>query len=214
MILVKCDQGSPEWHAARAGVLTASEFHTMRERLKTGANKGDYSSAAKDLAFLKAAERISGQPLEEGFETWQMKRGHELEPAARRRHEAISGLLVERAGFVLTPDRLFGCSADGLIESDEGSEYKCYIAPEKLRRIWLDDDLSDAIDQVQGCLWITGRKRWHFCLYCPALESIGKDLYWRVVERDEDYIERLEQDLMQFAALVDSFEQRLRQKAA
>ncbi|AOE60405.1 hypothetical protein QZH45_14320 [Pseudomonas corrugata] len=34
-------------------------------------------------AFELAVERIGGAPLDGGFETWQMRRGHELEPEAR-----------------------------------------------------------------------------------------------------------------------------------
>src|ERR1051326_347485 len=45
-----------------------------------GEKVGDWSDAAKDYAFRLAIERISGKPLDEGFETWSMKRGHELEP--------------------------------------------------------------------------------------------------------------------------------------
>ncbi|WP_206208249.1 hypothetical protein [Xanthomonas oryzae] len=44
---------------------------------------GDYSDEAKSYAFRLAIERISGEPLDEGFETFAMRRGHELEPYAR-----------------------------------------------------------------------------------------------------------------------------------
>lgn len=46
---------------------------------KSGPNKGDFTEAAKDYAFRLAFERISGQLMDEGFTTWQMDRGHELE---------------------------------------------------------------------------------------------------------------------------------------
>ena len=35
MILHTAPQGSPEWHAARAGVITASMFATCREKLNS-----------------------------------------------------------------------------------------------------------------------------------------------------------------------------------
>jgi hypothetical protein len=210
MLVINCEQGSPEWHSARAGAITASMFKVARERLKSGPNKGDFTEKAKNYAFRLAVERISGQPLDEGFETWQMRRGHELEPAARAEHETQVGVLVQRAGFVMTDDGWFGASADGLIGADGGSEYKCLVSPEGLRAVLLADDISEFIDQVQGCMWITGRKFWHFCLYCPALESIGRQLYWRRIERDDAYIEALELDLIGFRALVMQSEARLR----
>lgn len=214
MRIVECEQGSESWHQARAGVITASMFRVARERLKSGKNAGDFTEAAKNYAFRCAIERISGTPIDEGFETWQMRRGHELEPAARAAHEAASGEIVFRAGFVLTDCGRFGASADGLIDDDQGSEYKCLVSPEGLRDVLLDNDISKYMDQIQGCMWITGRRRWHYCMYCPALEGVGRALYWRVIERDDDYIEAMESDLIGFMRLVDTYERTLRTQAA
>jgi hypothetical protein len=175
-----------------------------------GRKVGEFSEAAKNYAFRVAIERISGEPLDEGFQTWQMKRGQELEPMARARHEEEAWVIVQRAGLVLTDDRVFGASADGLIGIDEGSEYKCLVSPEGLREILINDDIGEFIDQVQGCLWITGRKRWHFGLYCPALATIGRDFTLKIVERDDDYINDLESDLIEFKGLVDLYESKLR----
>lgn len=214
MKIITCTQGSDEWHAARAGVITASMFKVARQRLKSGPNKGDFTEAAKNYAFRLAIERISGQPLDEGFETWQMKRGHELEPQARAEHELQTGLLVMPAGFVCTDDGWFGASADGLIDQDGGSEYKCLVSPEGLRDVLLANDISEFTDQVQGCLWLTVRKWWHFGLYCPALQSIGRQFTLLPTDRDEAYIEDLERDLLQFRTLVVTYESRLRRPPA
>lgn len=213
MMLIECAQGSEEWHAARAGCITASMFKVARERLKSGKNAGDFTQAAKKYAFTLAIERISGKPLNEGFETWQMKRGHELEPMARARHEEEAGVIVETAGFVTTDDSCFGASADGLIGNDGGSEYKCLVSPDSLMPVLLEDDISEYMDQIQGCMWITGREWWHYGLYCPALESIKLDLHWMEIKRDDDYIEALEKDLIGFRALVLQYESTLRTKA-
>jgi len=250
MILINCDQGSDQWHQARAGCITASMFGVARSRVNgltaqqqvyvsailagkpeaearieaeykaapkaeavrrtlAGEPVGEPSEAAMNYAFNLAVERISGSALDNGFETWQMKRGQELEPMARQRHEEEAGVIVVRAGFVTTEDGVFGASADGLIDDDEGSEYKCLVSPEGLREILLNDDISEFTDQMMGCLWITGRKRWHFGLYCPALSSVGADFTWRVVERDDDYIEAMEADLIEFKALVDQYHAKL-----
>jgi hypothetical protein len=252
VIIHSCSQGSPEWHQARCGVITASMFGVIRkrvgcltdqqqrfveavraghdekgamaaagykakpraegiERALAGEVVGDYSDAAKDYAFRLAVERISGSPLDEQFETFAMRRGHELEPEARFAHEMAASVTVQRAGFVTTDDNAFGGSADGLIGEDGGSEYKCLIDPARLRQVLIDDDTSDFTDQCQGLLWLTGRKWWHFGLYCPALAPIGKELWWREWKRDDDYIERMERDLIAFKALVDENERRLRE---
>ena len=48
-------------------------------------------------------------------------------------------------------------------------------------------------------------------MYCPALESIGLQLWHRRVERDDNYIEQLEMDLVAFERLVSDNENALRQ---
>ena len=210
MIVYEVEQGSPEWHKARAGVITASMFGEIMKRLKTGPNKGDFTSDAKNYAFRLAIERLSGEPLDEGgFDTYAMRRGHELEPLARSEHEVQTGLTDDVAGFIATDDRLFGASADGLIGHDGGAEYKCFIAPDKLRPILFDGDTSDVEAQIQGCMWLTGRAWWHLGLYCPALECVGKQLTIIERKRDESFIEEMEKSLVQFNALVEQIKDRI-----
>jgi hypothetical protein len=217
MRIINCAQGSPEWHGARAGAITASMFWLTREseKLKRGPNEGDYKAAALDYAFKLAIERISGQPLQDDqFETYAMRRGHELEPEARAEHEVMAGVLVERAGFVTTDDGLFGASVDGLLGDKGACEYKCFVSPEKLRTILLTGDLSDCMDQMQGGIWITGVDYFHFGLYCPALRCVGQQFTLEVVQRDDDFIYKLEQDLIAFNRVVVDFEAQLRARAA
>jgi hypothetical protein len=184
------------------------------QRALDGETVGEPSSAALDYAFQLAVERIGGKPLDNGFETWQMRRGHELEPEARMEHEIQTGLIVTQVGLVKTDDGAFGASADGFIGEDGGSEYKCFLAPEKLRSFHIDNDASGIVDQVQGCMWITGRKWWHIGMYCPLLKPVGRQLWLQEFKRDDDYIEKLEEDLWQFKLLVDEYEAKLRSKAA
>lgn len=207
-------QGSPAWLQRRCGVVTASMFKVARERLKSGPNKGEFTEAAKDYAFRLAFERISGELMDEGYQTWQMERGHELEPAARYTHEIETGCVVEQVGFVTDDEGIFGASADGFIGSDTGLEIKCLVSAKGIRKLWFAEDMSDFMDQVQGGMWITGRTNWHFALYCPALATCGKELFLRIVPRDEEYIEVMEQDLRAFAELVDTFHHQLQQPLA
>ena len=206
--------GRTEAHAREIAGYKAAPKAEAVQRAIDGEKVGEWSDAAKNYAFRLAVERISGEPLDEGFETWAMRRGHELEPEARREFEAQTGLLIETAGFVTTEDGAFGASADGFEGDDAGAEFKCFIAPEKLRAFWFDNDAASVMDQVQGGMWITGRKRWHFGLYCPALTGVHKQLWRHTYERDDDYIEALESDLLEFKILVDEYETKLRMEAA
>lgn len=212
MIIYDHPQGSAEWLASRAGVITASKFAEARKRLKSGPKKGGFTEAAEDYAFRVAVERISGAPLDEGFSTWAMKRGNELEPEARAWVEVKLGIFVDVAGFVTTDDEKFGASADGFIDKDGGLEIKCLVDPGRIRNVILSDDISEFMDQIQGGMWITGRKWWQFALFCPALEKIGLQLYTKRVERDDNYINEMELDLLEFERVVSKYEQTLRDR--
>lgn len=199
--------------ALLAGYKTAPRAAAVDAALN-GEIPGDFSEGAKAYSFRVAIERISGEPLDEGFQTWAMRRGNELEEDCRILHESDIGMLVDLAGFVTTDDCVFGCSADSLIGEDGGGEYKCFINPDKLRSIVINDDWSDVIDQVQGSLWLTGRKWWDMCLYCPALEKANKHFIRKRIARDEEYIYQLESDLVEFSRLVDSDYKKLLEKRA
>jgi hypothetical protein len=176
-----------------------------------GEKVGDFSQAAKDYAFKLAVERISGMPLDDvEFSPWQAKRGQILEADARLAYEERNGVLVEEVGFASTEDGEFGASVDGLVNQDGSTEIKCFLSPPKLKSILIDNDIKDCIDQVQGGMWITGRKWTDFILYCPALECIGKHLTVIRFERDEEYITELEKDMHQFNLYVKEIENQLR----
>lgn len=214
VVHISCTQGSEDWFQNRCGAITASMFNTARTKLKSGANKGDYSKAAHDYAFKLAVERISGQLLDDPqFDPWQARRGRELEPTARLAYEERKGVLVEQTGLALTEDRLFGASVDGLVDDDGSVEIKCFLAPSKLKDIILDGDIGDCIDQVQGGLYITGRLWCDFVLYCPALKCVNKDLEIIRIERDDDFIAELESDLLEFNGLVEMYKGKLAKAA-
>lgn len=206
MIILNCNQGSEEWHKARTGCITASNFADCCEPLKNGS----FSAKAKQYAFKLAVERISGELLQEDkFETFEMRRGRELEPEARHLHEEKLDCFVEQAGIIKTDDGLFGASVDGLIGSEGQAEYKCFISPTSLMPILLDGDISACIYQVQGQLWVTCRKWCDFVLFCPALKAIGKELTVFRVNRDEEFIEKMESSLLEFNRLVESYKTKL-----
>ncbi|AJQ88089.1 lambda exonuclease family protein [Xanthomonas oryzae] len=206
--------GLGEKEAAKAAGYSAVPRAAGIAKALRGEPVGDYSDEAKSYAFRLAIERISGEPLDEGFETFAMRRGHELEPYARAELEVQTGLMVQRAGFVLTDDGAFGASADGLIGDDDGVELKCFIDPLRLRRFHIDNDASEVFEQAQGCMWITGRQWWHIGLYCPALAPVGKQLWWKRFERDEEFIEKMRADLLAFRSVVDAYEQDLKRDDA
>ncbi len=201
---VKSGMSSADAMAA-AGYKSAPRAEAI-EKAIAGLPVGDWSDASKNYAFRLAIERLSKAPLgDDGYHPWQAERGIALEEDARRELELRIGDMVEPAGFVMTEDRLFGASADGLVGSDAGAEFKCYLSPSKLRPILLDGSTDDVRDQCQMGMAITGRRRWYFGLYLPALRCIGRDFTMMVIERDDDYIDAMWLDLLDFNCLVEKY---------
>ena len=49
-------------------------------------------------------------------------------------------------------------------------------------------------------------------MFCPALEKIGLQIYTKRVERDDNYINEMELDLLEFERVVSKYEQTLRDR--
>ena len=208
--LIQCEQGTAEWLQARSGVITASRFKDAVDTLKNGHPTAKSVSYAAQVSI----ERVSGKPSDEGFSTWQMRRGTELEPLARMEYEVETGNLASESGIAVTEDNVFGYSTDGFVGDDGLIEIKCPASPEKIIQIWSTGDLSEYIHQIQGGMWITGRKWCDFIMYCPQLETVGKQLFLRRIERDDSFIDEMVEKLLAFKARVDANEEILRKEVA
>jgi len=206
MIFIDCAQGTPEWHAARCGVITASKF---RDATDTTA-KGLPTAKSRLYAAQVAIERISKEPCGDVFNSWQMKRGQEIEPDARMAYEAHTGLMATEAGVVLTDDRMFGYSTDGFIGDDGMVEIKCLVGAEVVIEMWDTEDMSEYMHQMQGGMWIMARKWCDFVMYCPQLSSVGKSLFIRRVMRDDKFIDEMVENLATFEKAVSRNESILR----
>lgn len=196
-------QGSPEWLESRRGVITASQFRVCRDKTK----KGEYSSAAMLYAMDTARERVGG--IAPGvFVNAAMRTGTEQEPFARAAYEARYGVLVDEAGFITTDDRRFGVSVDGKVGDMGAVEIKTLVSSEAIFTAMVAGDVSKYRDQCLGAMWIL-RLRWvDVCLWAPDLAD--NPLRVIRINRDEDEIQKLEDDLMAFERLVSGLESQLR----
>lgn len=209
MIVLNHPQGSDDWLRARLGVCTASRFSDARGKLAKASKNGqagDHNGDAIKYAWLLAVETIAGEPLDETFVTFAMRRGRELEPQARAVYEARTGAWIDEVSLILTDDERFGYSADGFRDDDGLIEIKCPMAADKLGAVWSSPETAhlEYIDQINGGLWITGRKYCDLIVYCPWLAPVGKDLFVKRIYRNEAAIEALESDLVDFMRLVDA----------
>jgi hypothetical protein len=182
------------------------------ERALRGETVGEPSPASERLAATIAVERISTKPYGDTFETFAMRRGKEQEVFARMKYEDRFQVIVDEEGVVLTDDRMFGCSVDGLVHLKGGFECKAPVDLNKVLAILRTGDLSEYRHQIQGCMWITGREWWDFVMPVPDLAILnnGNDLYVQRVLRDDDFIEEMELGLLKFAGRVKQIENFLR----
>lgn len=198
--------GSSEAEAKEWAGYKSKPKAAVIEKALNGEKVGDFTEAAHDYAFQIAVERLSGELLNEPeFDTWQARRGRELEPEARLKYEIATESLVEQTGIAIDHDYIFGASLDGLVDEDGNLEVKCFLSAKKLKSILISRDISDCMDQLQGGMWITGRAWCDFVLYCPILKSINKDLTIIRVCRDQEYIDALSSDMWEFNSLVESY---------
>lgn len=207
MKFIECPQGTPEWHAARSGKITASCFADAISRCsrKSGSREaGDPTAVAERYAADLAIERVSGQPHGEPPKAWVLERGHQMEAAARMFYEARTGSFVTEAGICVTDDGLFGYSTDGLVDDDGLIEIKAPIDSAKILHILATGDTSEYDHQMQGGMWITGRKWCDFIMYVPDLQAVGKDLYVKRVLRDDGFIDEMVWRLAEFDKLVEA----------
>jgi len=243
--IIECEQGTPEWHLARVGVITASMFSTAISTVSTLDDKQrayvDAILAGKDKAEARAIagykadpkaqsvadalagkptvgpssasiaycdelafERISGKPYGDTYQTQAMRRGNEEEMWARARYEELYDVEIVESGIALTEDRLFGYSTDGKVRGQNGGiEIKTPSSTAKLREMVQSLDLSEYEHQVQGGMWIRGWEWVDNIIWMPQLKNVRNELLVKRVYRDDNFIEKMEMELMAFNARVE-----------
>ena len=200
------EQGSPEWLAERLGHCTASNFAKILlpvEKKETAKEKVTRTKYIRKVL----AERLTGKEVDEYFNR-HMERGNEQEPQARFDYEALTGNIVEEVGFLKHESLMAGASPDGLIDNDGGVEIKSVLSTTQLATIDAGKFPKEHTAQIQGNLWITGRQWWDFVSYSPDLPA-PLNVYVFRVKRDEDYIARLEKDVITFLGEVEGLKNKL-----
>ncbi|MYN42689.1 exonuclease [Duganella sp. FT109W] len=189
--------------AAKAGYKVLPSSDLVRRAL-LGEDTAVPSDIAKRYAADLTIERISGSPFGEPARAWVLERGHKMEELARMHYEARMEALVTEAGICLTDDEIFGYSTDGLVDDDGLIEVKAPIDSAKIIEMWVTGDVSEYMHQMQGGMWITGRKWCDFLMYAPDLAAINKDLYIKRVMRDDAFIDDMVLRLAKFDAMVEA----------
>jgi putative phage-type endonuclease len=201
-------QGSPEWHTARLGKLTASRMADALARTKTGWGAGRANLLAELLV-----ERLTGEPSDR-YVSPAMQWGIDNESLAADTYAFRTDADLTVAGFVDHPSiAMSGASPDRLVGADGLLEVKC-----PLTATHLDTVLSGAIParyltQMGWQLACTGRAWCDFVSFDPRLPG-GMRLFIRRVRREELHVPELEREARVFLGELDAKMARLDEACA
>lgn len=183
MEVFDCIQGSPEWHACRAGVPTASNFAKIMAQSAERKGRADYM-------LRLAGEIITGKPAET-FTNAAMERGREMEAEARDYYAFARDAELQLVGFIKNHGA--GASPDAL-NGDRGLAQFKTAEPHILIPMLLKNDFPNSHKaQCQGELWVLERDWTDLCIYWPGMPPL-------IVQagRDEAYIRELAAEVERF----------------
>lgn len=193
---VVAEQRTEAWYESRRGRATASRFYDIIAKTRSG-----YASTRMNYRAELTIERLTGQSIDM-YQNAAMQWGTDTEPLARTTYMLTTGNFVTECGFYAHNEIACGASPDGLIEEDGTIEIKSPNPATHIETLRLGSIPVRYIPQVQGQLWITGRQWCDFISFDPRLPT-NAQLFIQRIERDDNYIAHLEQEVIKFLAEVD-----------
>lgn len=182
------EQGTPEWHDVRCGVVTASRF---KDVLAEGQGK-----TRSTYIYQLAGEIVTGTPMKT-YKNAAMERGHDQEPEARDLYAFMTDADPVQVGFIR--EGRAGCSPDSLIGEDGLLEIKTK-APHLMAEVICKDKFPPEFTaQCQGALWVSGREWIDLAVYCPGFPLFMKRAY-----RDREFIANLALEVDRFLSDLDA----------
>lgn len=161
-------QGSEEWHAARCGLLTASEMN----RIITPTLKIADNEKSRTHVYELAGQLVT-KYVEPSYISDDMLRGLDDEIEAKCAYEKAYGR-IQDCGFI-TNDKwgfVLGYSPDGLIGDDGTIEIKSRRQKFQLQTIAENKMPDDYVIQVQTGLLVSERAYCDFVSYCGGMPML------------------------------------------
>jgi len=191
------EQGSAEWLAARAGLITASRIADLMAKTKTG----ESASRANYRAQL-IAERLTGRP-QESFSSAAMQWGTEQEPMARSAYEVLRNEMIEQVGLILHPTiKHAGASPDGLIGNDGLIEIKCPNTATHIEYAVSGKPPTKYLLQMLWQMECTGRSWCDFVSYDPRM-PYNMQLFVVRIQRDDKRLEEIRSEVIRLNEEID-----------
>lgn len=208
MKIIECEQGTAEWHAARAGRVTASRIADITRKIKSGGVSKTRQTYLGELV----AERLSGVQSESGFKTAAMDWGNEQEPKARDTYAFVNGVEVVKVGLVIHPKiEMAAASPDSLVGDDGLLEIKCPNTATHIATLTGAKIDSEYAKQVQWQMACTGRQWTDLISFDPRLPA-EMQMHTTRIRRDPMIIAELEAAVVEFLREVDETIRTLRRR--
>lgn len=168
------EQGTPEWHDQRRGIVTAS---VVGKLITPKTVKPASNDESRGLAALLTAERITGytDPTYRSADMWN---GVEGEPrAVEVYNDHIAP--VTTTGFMVRDDWGFriGYSPDGLVGDDGLVEVKTRRQKQQLQTVLAGEVPAENMAQLQCGLLVSGRAWIDYVSYCGGMHLYTKRVY-------------------------------------
>jgi len=202
MNIVDCQQGTPEWLAARAGKVTASMISAVLMDPKT--------AGFRDYQAQLVAEILTGKPQGSDFTSAAMQFGSDTEPLARSAYEVHTGFTVDQVGMVIHPTiERAGASPDGLVGNNALVELKVPKVATHLGYLVAGVVPSIYKNQMMWQMACTGRDWCDFVSFRPDLPE-NLQLFVVRYKKDPAEILKLETAVIAFLAGVDQMIEKLK----
>lgn len=192
----------------KQGKITPSGFADMMTK---GTKGEEFGKTAHTYAARIALERL-GVELPD-IKAAALDHGNDWEPYAIGVYEQkFDVLVIDKLEPIQHPDFDFvGGTPDGLVGEDGLIEVKCPFNPvNHLANLRSGEQIMDYRWQIQGYLWITGRKWCDFVSYDYRFPE-DLQLYVQRVERSEPMIDELQQRVVKFEAIVNGILEGIKQ---
>lgn len=188
-----------EWLTDRLGMITGSNFGKLvvQTRDKKGYTLSKGVTAEK-LIYKIAWERlltygnISNGLGRLNISSREMQHGNDYEGQAILKYEEVTGNKVISEQRFIKHDDWIGGTPDGFINDDGLLEVKCPFNGGNHLKSLLTGEIynKEYIYQIQGYLWVTGRKWCDFVTYDPDLLE-GLQINIIKIPRDEELIKAI-----------------------
>lgn len=188
----------------QSGKISGSRFKAM---MTSGRKKGEvFGATALTLAKRVAFERAGYILQEDNFVSAAMQWGidHEDEAIEALERELMIDVHSQQIWQQHPEYENVGVTPDGLIGDDSVLEVKCPNTDNHIDNILFGAQIDLYKYQLQGSLWVTGRKRCYFVSYDPRVKV---SLSIHQVERDDELIHEMQERYLEFETEIQKIQE-------